>query len=535
LAALGLATAIAAAAPFSDLIVFGDSLSDVGNISQATFGIVPGRYYSSGRFSNGPVYVEPLATGLGLGPPVRSTAGGTNFAYGGARTSGTGGFDGLFIRDVDEQVDQFLATRTVDPNALFLVFAGSNDLIGGQSNVDVPVGSLANDLGRLAAAGARNFLVPNLPLLGSTPRFNGSSSTAAQYSLLSTQFNAALSATLDSLQTDDPGLTIFRLDVADLLQQVILDPAAFGFTNVTDAAAPGLAPGDGSYDVGQIAAEPNKYLFWDDLHPTAAVHAMLAQYALAVLVLPGDYNKNGVVDAADFTVWRDTLGQSGAGLPADGTGPSGAPDGMVDQLDYDFWKAHFSEVTGSGLGAGRATAVPEPAAMWLAAIALMMISLRRPAAHTSGLAGQRCISRRASSICSGVWKPIVIASKSSDSWANFMHASRSPASRPSPKIFMPMIALPFARAWRKTGSTSSGLPSIDAPLGLIRARITSTHGEAAAVFSAVSVWQETPTTPIRCFCLASLSTSRYGSRSWSQVGDVQQCNSTMSIRSVASS
>ena len=146
--------AAAVAGPFSSLIVFGDSLSDVGNIANATGGAYPGPYYTSNRFSNGPVYVEALATGLGLPAITRSTASGNDFAYGGAKTSGTGGLEGLFIRDVDEQVDTFLASRTANASSLYVFFAGSNDLVGGQANVNIPVNNLAEDMGRLVAAGA---------------------------------------------------------------------------------------------------------------------------------------------------------------------------------------------------------------------------------------------------------------------------------------------------------------------------------------------------------------------------------------------
>ena len=204
--------------------MFGDSVSDVGNIAQATLGIYPGEVYYEDRFSNGPVFVEALSSGLGLGPPGRSTAGGNVFAYGGAQTSGTGGLNGLFIRDVDEQVDQFLASRTPDPNALFVVYAGSNDLVNGQSNANIPVANLAEDIGRLVTAGARNFLVPNLPLLGHTPRFNGSPNTLATYNGRTSQFNVALAAMLDNLEATNPALAIFRLDVAALFSEALATP-----------------------------------------------------------------------------------------------------------------------------------------------------------------------------------------------------------------------------------------------------------------------------------------------------------------------
>jgi hypothetical protein len=68
----------------------------------------------------------------------------------------------------------------------------------------------------------------------------------------------------------------------------------------------------------------------------------------------GDYNANGVVDAADYVVWRKTLGQTVAGLPADGDG-----SGTIDTGDFDVWKAHFGNTAGSGAALDPA-AIPEP-------------------------------------------------------------------------------------------------------------------------------------------------------------------------------
>jgi poly(beta-D-mannuronate) lyase len=68
---------------------------------------------------------------------------------------------------------------------------------------------------------------------------------------------------------------------------------------------------------------------------------------------PGDYNGDGAVDAADYSIWRDTFGQSGADLPADGDG-----SGSVDATDYGIWKTNFGTVSG---GAGAINNVPEPA------------------------------------------------------------------------------------------------------------------------------------------------------------------------------
>jgi hypothetical protein len=92
--------------------------------------------------------------------------------------------------------------------------------------------------------------------------------------------------------------------------------------------------------------------------------------------LSGDYNQNHVVDAADYTVWRNMLGQVGYHLAADGTG-----DGKVDAADYTVWKNHFGEVwTSSGSSAGVGAVAPEPTVLTLACVVLLascFISARR--------------------------------------------------------------------------------------------------------------------------------------------------------------
>jgi phospholipase/lecithinase/hemolysin len=366
--AVGLAGGAAMAGPFSGVAVFGDSLSDVGNVSQATpilFGLIPktpGPYYWNGRFSNGPVYAESLASGLSLPPLVHSASGGNNFAHGGAKTTGTNIFYSVVIRDVDDQVGDFLAGPEADPNALFTVFAGANDLIDGQTIMSVPVSSLQESISRLVMDGARQFLVFNLPPLGETPRFNGSQSTRDQYNMRSDQFNTALATMLDGIETSNSDVTIHRLDVNAMFEQVLADPAAFGLVNVTAPAAPGLEPGATSYNTSQIVPNPHQYLFWDDLHPTAAVHAILAQRALDLFRLPGDFNHDDVVDAADYVVWRN------------GVGTTYIP------YDYQIWRAHFGESAGSGaaekLGAGNST-VPELNVSVLVGWAVVGIAMRR--------------------------------------------------------------------------------------------------------------------------------------------------------------
>ncbi len=112
-------------------------------------------------------------------------------------------------------------------------------------------------------------------------------------------------------------------------------------------------------DYGDRAAftRVSQFLSW--IEETIAANSPLTS-----IILPGDFNGNGVVDAADFVEWRDSLGQSGANLIADGNG-----DGVINLDDFSVWKSNFGAVSpsGAGLAAGRAIgpAVPEPAALGL--------------------------------------------------------------------------------------------------------------------------------------------------------------------------
>jgi phospholipase/lecithinase/hemolysin len=247
-----------AAPAFSDLIVFGDSLSDSGN---------------AGRFSNGPVWVERIAERMGLDlQPARS--GGTNYAVGGARTHGG-------LTDVLSQTAVFMSQRRVDPEALYIVFAGANDLLA--ASCRAPDSGLAREAaeaigtatGRLIAAGAVHLLVPNLPDIGRAPVVRARGAACAETArTLTGMYNAALDEVLDvvELGTD---VRLRRLDVFGLAEQVFASPRRAGFRDVTTPCWGGDCDG---------------VLFWDPLHPTTAAHSLLAREALGVLGInaPGD-------------------------------------------------------------------------------------------------------------------------------------------------------------------------------------------------------------------------------------------------------
>ncbi len=349
----------ASAGPFTNIVVFGDSLSDIGNVQQSFLTNTPGPYYWNGRFSNGPVYAETLATGLGLPALTRSTAsGGTDYAYGGAKTTGTSFPTSLVVQDIDDQVNDYVSHHNGTANTLYVMLAGANDLIGGQTNMSVPVGVLQTSMEKLYTDGARQFLVINLPPLGYTPRYNGSQSTITTYNTRSQQFNTALASMLTTLKGAHPTIALNQLDVYSLMSDARANPAVYGLTNVTASAAPGLQPGATSYDTSQLVPNPNQYLFWDDLHPTAAVHLILGHRALDLFLPPGDYNRDVVNDAGDYVALRKGLGT------------------IYEPIDYNIWRAHYGQTTPGGSGSGSsdfASSVPEPGGILLCFTAFLLL------------------------------------------------------------------------------------------------------------------------------------------------------------------
>ncbi|WP_180966117.1 SGNH/GDSL hydrolase family protein [Fischerella thermalis] len=251
----------------NELYVFGDSLSDIGNVFNATEGFHPSSPpYFQGRFSNGLVWVEYLASGLALTPKQN-----TNFAYGGA-TTGSGNLNG--IPDLLTQVDSFIKVyQQVDKNALYILWAGANDYLHGMSNPSLSINNISQAIQSLAKAGAKKILVANLPDLGNIPATRNSPYSSI-LSSATIAHNLGLANSLDLLKQNlghDTQMIMF--DVHSLYKEAIANPTKFGFTDVNTACLNNLASCD----------NPDKFLFWDGIHPTTVAHRILAKAALKEL------------------------------------------------------------------------------------------------------------------------------------------------------------------------------------------------------------------------------------------------------------
>jgi phospholipase/lecithinase/hemolysin len=258
-------------ASYSTLYAFGDSLSDVGNDYSLSLGVLPTPLiYSDGRFSNGPLWVQDLAKDLGLGAVKASLDGGRDFAYGGAETGSETLHSitpidlpsQLGANDLQDAIPEYATNQT----------AALTDI---QQAVNNEVAFVKD----LAALGARNFVILNVPDLGKTPADRAVASTASNLSAL---YDQELNTSLAALATSD-NLAIHLVNTYALIDEAVADPAAFGLKNVTTPVWTGNYENPFSGHLNATGKAQNAYLFFDHLHPTATGHLALANAAYASL------------------------------------------------------------------------------------------------------------------------------------------------------------------------------------------------------------------------------------------------------------
>ncbi|MGL5796013.1 MAG: SGNH/GDSL hydrolase family protein [Waterburya sp.] len=318
--------------PFSKIYVFGDSLSDPGNIYNVTQSLQPYEQslgqdipvtppsppYFDGRFTNGSLWVENLAADLGItltpstqlsvlspdqttSSPItladgnvavspffngNTTNQSVNFAFGGATTGENGIGDlGTLIPGVQQQVDWFVndhqqVNKTADSNALYVIWAGANDYTTNpDADPETTVENIETEIESLYDIGARNFLVPNLPDLGKIPDARSPDASVFPETLtdLTDEHNGLLNTTIDELRDTLTGAEFAEVDINSLFDDISARPQEYGLTNVTDSF---LDPITFAPTVG---ANPDDYLFWDGTHPTEKGHQLVEDFALETL------------------------------------------------------------------------------------------------------------------------------------------------------------------------------------------------------------------------------------------------------------
>jgi phospholipase/lecithinase/hemolysin len=314
---------------YNQIIVFGDSLSDTGNLFNALGGLFPPPPYFQGRLSNGPLWIDDFAPTLGLQPSQV-----LNFAFAGA-TSGrvnvgltTAGLNlPIQLPGLLDEVDRFttsLAGHSANPDALYVVWAGANDFLilpktpsAALDFILQGVENVATAVTNLAQVGAQTIAVANLPNLGLAPLAN-QQNLVPEATLFSIAFNGVLERTLARLE-GALGVDIVQVDTFSVSQAIAQRPSEFGLTNITDPLIRQTLP-----------VNPQGFFFWDDFHPTTAVHQLIADTFERSLSTPTPSNVLNtslalVEGALNNSGFRSTLSNllasalpnySGLGLPS---------------------------------------------------------------------------------------------------------------------------------------------------------------------------------------------------------------------------
>jgi phospholipase/lecithinase/hemolysin len=323
--ALGLANAASAQLTFNHIVVFGGSVSDpgnafallthpvaglsyTGNVSQNVppydaldETLVPDAPYAKGghHFSNGATWIEQFALGRGfagdVGPAFQGNGMARNYAVGGARAT-----DYPNRVNLPQQVQAFLSDvgQAAPANSLYVVDIGGNDIrdalvqflvvlnstgdpnqaaAAANTVIAGALGGIADNIQTLYGAGARKFLVLTAPRIDLVPSVQALGTGAITVAAGMTDgFNQGLVADVLTPLSGLPGIQIARLDLAAQMAAIIGAPAGYGLTNVT---TPCLTPNLPPYTCQQ----PDAYFFWDGLHPTKAVHGIIAQQAADAL------------------------------------------------------------------------------------------------------------------------------------------------------------------------------------------------------------------------------------------------------------
>lgn len=312
--ALAIISCGAMAQNYSKTVFFGDSLSDTGRIQEIIRKANPalgGLVQKSFTTNPSPVWTQVFAQSYGKTAEAFTADNpkGTNYTIGAAQSGKTADWQGIPILSTGQQIEEYLGVHhdKADPNALYAVWIGANDLFRiseelknangnlllAQNLLQESVGATVKDVQKLHEKGAKVILVPNIPDVSLTPFLQEKSKTDANIltqAVFATQmYNSGIYQGLNQSQANVVPANTFKL-----LQEAVANPQGFGLTNVTGTACKNIA---GIQSTSSSLAcygenslnEPNAnetYLFADAIHPAGRTHLLLAQYYRSILDAP---------------------------------------------------------------------------------------------------------------------------------------------------------------------------------------------------------------------------------------------------------
>ncbi|MCK7579715.1 MAG: SGNH/GDSL hydrolase family protein [Chromatiales bacterium] len=255
--------------------------------------LVPDGPYATGghHFTNGATWLEGLARYLALAgnarPAFQNTGSkASNYAVGGARAT-----DYPCRFNLPDQLTAYITDFSkTSPNTLITLEIGGNDVrdalvaaaLGQEPGpiIEDAITSISHTISVLYEHGARKFLVLNVPDIGKIPAvlmipIPGASDIAGRLSVAFNDGLVAVQQAMNSLPDNDVRI----LDIYGKLNEIIANPSAFGFSNAINAC---VTPGQPPFK----CKKPDTYVFWDGIHPTKAMHDIVAQQAIGVITAP---------------------------------------------------------------------------------------------------------------------------------------------------------------------------------------------------------------------------------------------------------
>lgn len=282
-------SATALANPLKKIVVFGDSLSDIGNLYEYTQHQIPNSPpYYKGHFSNGPIWVEFLAQSYFPSEPEKHLL---DYAFGGAGIVKEEDDDGI-IFTLKREIESYLAAhddKASDDN-LYVVWIGANNYLAEVENIEDTLNlvntGIKKGILKLIDKGATHILVIGLPDLGKSP-FARIMSVEKEVSSFCSQHNQRLEKTLSELQEQKPNVNILYFDVRKFVDLLLASPESYGLQNITDTC----------YDIPADLIKNSRsmlrmthhlvpkvgmdqcagYLFFDPVHPTSLAHKWFSE------------------------------------------------------------------------------------------------------------------------------------------------------------------------------------------------------------------------------------------------------------------
>jgi len=311
---------------WSDLVMFGDSLSDAGN-SYRDWGTPDSPPYFGGRFTNGKVWLDRVHEWMGVSTTIgQESDPGNNRAYGGATSEN--GYYLWVVTNVGRQVDDYTETYSFDSDEAVGIWAGGNDIRNGVGHGQEIVDNIEEHAIQVIGNGAETLLLFEIPPIERIPEFrDDSDEDKAEMAEHIDEFNAGI-VTLASDLVSEYGVTVHLIPAWEAFEKIYWNPSAFGFDNITHSACEHSGLTCDSND--PIDPVPNRFIFFDDKHPTMAVHRYISMLVKETIG-ESDYDGDGLADDDDLcddTRPGEEIDSDGCPPPVDSDG-----DGILDEDD----------------------------------------------------------------------------------------------------------------------------------------------------------------------------------------------------------